>query len=61
MSNECVYCNSKMLGKPGKRVCSNISCRAYEVDTTNPDSYGDHLTKEEYNKRLYAISNRKER
>ena len=44
----CPFCNSKMVGKIGSRVCNNISCRAYEVDTTNPDSYNKPMSKAKY-------------
>lgn len=32
----CPFCKSEMIGNEGSRVCSNVSCLAYE---TNKDNY----------------------
>jgi len=51
MAKICPYCGSRMVGEIGFRVCSNMNCRAYEVDTTDPESYNKPLSQKEYKER----------
>jgi hypothetical protein len=34
---KCTHCGSEMQGEVGSRVCSNMNCRAYEVNKDNYD------------------------
>jgi len=48
---KCPFCGSKMVGEVGSRVCNNLNCKAYEVDTTDPQNYRKKMTKQQYEER----------
>jgi len=48
----CPFCSSRMVGEIGRKVCANLSCMAYEVDTADPISYRKPLSKQEYKRRM---------
>lgn len=54
----CPYCNSRLVGKQGEKVCSNLACRAYQVDTLDPESYDRPLSKKGYERRKDCLVRR---
>ena len=52
----CPFCNSKMSGIIGKRICSNVRCGGYEVDMDNRNSYDKKLSKQDRQERLNVNS-----
>jgi len=53
---KCPFCKGKLVGNVSSKICENIACGAYEVDTSDRNSYDKKLSKQDRQERLNVNS-----